>query len=204
MVDERQYQVPAIVQNYYQTIVANEMSVCFTPIIPTSTAKTHSQVTVLPGHHGTPSGNLRTQLGYCAYTHEETEVIYHVQKVTIYYLYDFLKKHHAVLMLAAVPAEEKDLLSLESVWNTYSSVKGDDRIRLMVQSYDILAKNIQLFEKFNAHTYFYFRIFGKHWAQRLDQRTVHVHKRSSSEYLSAIPFLAIGPYNSCPRAYPIK
>src|SRR3990167_4797943 len=55
------YTIPKIVTKYTQLIYTNERSRAFKTIIPKCDATTEQDIFILPGHHGTGSGNLLDQ-----------------------------------------------------------------------------------------------------------------------------------------------
>ncbi len=89
--DPRFYRVPKIVKEYEQYIYENERTRCFKCIVPKSDSPetTTFKLCSLPGHHGTGSGNLKSQ--------QRQDVpqgtAEHVQELVIVKIIDFLTRN---------------------------------------------------------------------------------------------------------------
>ena len=88
--DPRFYVLPKIVKEYEQYTYENERTRCFKPIVPKcASTETKFKLCSLPGHHGTGSGNLKSQ--------QRTDVpkgtTEHVQELVLLKIVDFLTRN---------------------------------------------------------------------------------------------------------------
>ncbi len=74
-------------KEYYQILLAHERTRCFIPIVPQCDPQTKFTLNILPGHHGTASGNLADQQGQKKFGDKSTQ---HTQEITLVKLIEFL------------------------------------------------------------------------------------------------------------------
>ncbi|KTC68357.1 hypothetical protein Lbir_2959 [Legionella birminghamensis] len=157
-VDERFYRVPSIVSHYEQYVYQNERTRCFKAIVPAcDSAATVFNLTSLPGHHGTGSGNARDQ--QFREVPAEKGSTTHVQDLVAFKLLDFLKRNGTEFKSAAeiadssISAELKELvlplLALKEEPEKYKIALDEQYLRL----YDEILRNREAYRHFDNTGY---------------------------------------------------
>lgn len=146
--DERFYQeIPC--HHYELLICRDERSSFFYPIIPKA-----MRPTMIPGHHGTPIGNLYSQQ-YTdipeAFKHLKTT---HVQDLVVCKLLHFL---HSRTGLLDQPLESLNLghSDLDAITNVYIKSDPQERKKIMLDLYLEIAKNDDVYRYFTQTHYPY-------------------------------------------------
>ncbi|MFC3909504.1 hypothetical protein ACFORL_10530 [Legionella dresdenensis] len=188
--DPRFYIIPDIVEDFEIYVKENEHSRCFKAIIPLpeSPEKTRFNLSTLPGHHGTGSGNFNDQQGNPLPTHLKDKKTDGVQKFLLLKIIDFLKRHNSEFKaIDDVKLANDELTALVKS----ALEKGTDTLKLEVCNE--IANNIEGYQYFDNTSYQWLgqeqSIQSFFWAREVD-RIVHYGKHTDSKLRQIIPPIA--------------
>ena len=138
-------------QHYELLLCRDERSSCFYPIIPPG-----MKSTIIPGHHGTPSGNAYTQrLGYLpqALRHLNTTSI---QDLTILKLFYFIEQQTDLRTPAtALNVEHPEL---DEKLNAYLNADKDGKQQQLIEQYNAVCRDDPAYRHFRKTCYLGFPI----------------------------------------------
>lgn len=158
-VDERFFSVPSIVKHFQLYTYANERSRCFRTIIPAcqSADETLFEWHVIPGHHGTGSGNFLDQM-----KKGEVSPIWHetadVQTLLFYKLILFLESKGHVFDLSNIEAlpttsSQPEHPTLKILRPFLEQTSLAERQRMIIGCYQSIQAHIKHYQHFNNTAY---------------------------------------------------
>ncbi|MFA5959982.1 MAG: hypothetical protein WC785_05650 [Tatlockia sp.] len=195
--DDRFYKLPEIVKNYEQYVYNNEVSRCFKPIVPKcdNPTETNFKLMKIPGHHGTGSGNLKSQNPADDLSAIKDYDTGHVQELMVLKAIDFLQQNGTKFTPRAVdeaqsPAdiEKQDpffhlvreiLPAAEGNVFDFDKLKADD---IYIKTYDEILKNRKGYEHFNNTSY---AVLGREWDT--SDRQIHNESPSNTFLNNVVP-----------------
>ncbi|WED44478.1 hypothetical protein [Legionella cardiaca] len=162
--DERFFEQPSC-NDYELLLYRDERTRCFTPIVPEGL-----QPIVIPGHHGTGSGNRYNQQLVEVSKEIENRDTTAVQDLVLYKLFHFLHRTSGIF-----PSNNYDLdlghNSLDPALNEFLAAEEPKRYQLLLQKYLIIKENDAAYRSFSNGSYAYLG------AQYAEDRTRFVHFR---------------------------
>jgi hypothetical protein len=207
-IDQQMFNIPPNVDHYQQYLYAHEDSRGFKPILPSpqDSTRTKVDIDILPGHHGSGSGNLCHQEGTVVTltdgkTPGDTST---VQELLLCKLVDFSEQHSQYKFTDADvdKASEKDpntdpeqlavvgLTSLKDLVKKYisSHTAGESRASIRKALYKKMVANKAAYEILRAFSYYssYIRGFG---SEQSLKRTLPTSFREMIDRWITRPFL---------------
>ncbi|BCA94840.1 hypothetical protein TUM19329_12010 [Legionella antarctica] len=179
--DPRFYRVPKIVKEYEQYIYENERTRCFKCIVPKcdSPETTSFKLCSLPGHHGTGSGNLKSQQREDVPKGKTAE---HVQELAIVKIIDFLTRNGVTI----TPRTKND--PFDALIAQLMPVNKEKLNKLYLDLYTSIMANREAYQYFNKTSYPTLgqeqALLKKIWTV-VDERIVH-YKAHNDTYLNTI------------------
>ena len=151
--DERFYTVPSNVKRFDLYTYANERSRCFKVIVPDHAPTTAYHWGVLPGHHGTGSGNFSSQQMDLPYHKEDPEAA-GVQLLLYYKLISFLEAGGHYINFSTLPIETQAAIKpIMPELKTFTGGNETERNLAINACYDTIHRNRDFFLQFNDTSY---------------------------------------------------